>query len=471
MSVFETDTPDQYVAEIHTGPIHWYDKLSTNQWRTIDTTWQAITGGWEMKEGPLHITVPDFADGWIEIRDIGENKDQTTRIRPVASNVAGSVVGDSIEYPDAFGTGLDLVLEITGTGEFRKLIRMADANKGTVDIDFDFEVEWPEGMSLSRQDPALTGGYALSLNSDKIFDTNKQLVVGNELTGGKDPYTVLRQFLVWDSSSDPIGETIEVTHLNSAGKWYLRKHITGAYLTSSTGDVFTDVTFSTNVSTNDQTMELNNSSSQGIYNGDTCYLLSLSSGLAYCGRRSTTYEDIAFLPFDTSSIPDTIIISSVAIGLHRDTGTGSSVVDKSIVALDESGYNTTTGAISSATTVWDAWKANKRNFADFAHTSITTTNNNRTDIALSDQSYSYIKRDRITAFLMMRVDIFNFDEDTQLPNLHGSTDWWRFNSGNATSVQPRLQIVYSDAVNHQLDLQGNKLDLTGNRLQTLVPTN
>ena len=207
----------QFVFEGHIGHIHYQNKLGFGDGdkglRGIDYTllWDEKRRGWYFNFGSFNPFIPEYADDWCEFRDLFEDKDQSVKYKPVCKHIKGRLVkpedaGDLkdecggfnfVIYDDAYGKGFDLIYIITRSG-LRKLIRIRKGFK-VKDYDFKFEVDLGNKdvyRALRKEDVKTLSNKAYKLEKrDKLFDSDKQLLVGAQIDG-KEWATYLRTFKV-----------------------------------------------------------------------------------------------------------------------------------------------------------------------------------------------------------------------------------------------------------------------------------
>jgi len=174
--------------------------------RKVDKTFLPVTGGWEYQYGDDVCFVPSSWGRdtaylqWYYIYDNGN----PLRIRPDCTAVQGVLVSTGtlsgwpqIEYPDAFGAGVDLVI-VPWRTRLQKLIRFRDLSKG-----------------------GQTYRFEIDAATKPAFDTYVQ------------------GYSIWDADRE--SEPLTVNLVNSGGKWYLDKVVPD--LTAMAGPVYTDATF------------------------------------------------------------------------------------------------------------------------------------------------------------------------------------------------------------------------------------
>jgi len=231
---FFRDIAGKGIANFHVGHIHYFNKDKVGdgeeRWREIDfnLNWNDKKKGWEFKYHNFQPFLPEYADEWIEFRDLWDGKDQMIRYRPVADRVRGRLVLESelaengldkltfancIVYDNAFGEGIDLILYFTRS-QLKKVVRIHNASKDTNGMSFDFEVDFPKDKKIYRQNIKSVRqelyrdentkkvlnfreyeGYKLEMK-DKEFDSNKSLMVGNDNQDGREWFTHIKPFLV-----------------------------------------------------------------------------------------------------------------------------------------------------------------------------------------------------------------------------------------------------------------------------------
>ncbi len=311
--------------EAHVGHIHYENKLllgdGVGGLRSLDWTlgWDNSRRGWGFQFHSFHPFLPEYADEWVSFRDLFEGKDQTVRYKAVCSHVKGRLVPsidgltdvNAVIYDDAFGTGKDYVL-IPTRSALVKVVRIREGTKVEEDQQFAFGVEFPH--KVKRTDGETE--YILDLTSDKTFDTDKETLTGIDQDDGREWFTYLRPFRMWDSEHS---ERAPVEYKTDGVTGWLVKTVPLSFIEAATGDVFTDTTTSYYAGTGDGSVRGSGGSwvptspldYQDTDTYDDWFLSQNSGGTYYCRR--------VFLPFDTSAIPDTDVISGAYLSLYPNT--------------------------------------------------------------------------------------------------------------------------------------------------------
>jgi hypothetical protein len=216
------DERGQRILRAYAGDRFYDNKLGVGDgergFRKIDVTlkWDDTREGWAMEFASFQPFIPKYADDWFSYRDLYREKDQEIRFRPIAQHVLGVQEGNRVVFEDAFGLGKDLVIEVTRHA-FKKLVRIRNGYKTSVDAVFDFEFE-NDGERVSRE----TGALIETEEGD----------------------TYLQSFRMWDSGAVDgylRGQLVEPCPVVFTGN-ILRKTIPGDFQQRARGDVYADVT-------------------------------------------------------------------------------------------------------------------------------------------------------------------------------------------------------------------------------------
>ena len=319
---FEKD--DKLVMAAHIGHIHYFDKLDSNRFREIDWTlnWDEVKRGWGFKFHSFNPFIPEYADEWVEFRDLYDDKDQTIRYKAQCEHIKGRLVkGDEkisncnyVIYDNAFGEGIDYILYFTRS-QLVKAVRIRE--KKSEDMTFDFEVDFPKKVFRGEKDNIK---YELDVNKGKKFDTPKMTMVGEDNNQGKEWFTYLKGFKVWDSEKV---ETIEVEFYTKGNKKYLRKIVPKDFLDNSVGDVFTDTTTSYYAGAGDgEAFQTGALSWDNLHDGAGSNSDYTSTyGQIFVGNAgATNYMARGFFPCDTSALPDAAVISAAKFYIALQSG-------------------------------------------------------------------------------------------------------------------------------------------------------
>ncbi len=455
-----------FVMHAHAGHIHYFDKLDSKRFREIDWTlnWNDIKKGWYFNYHSFRPFLPEYADDWVEFRDLFEDKDQTIKYKAVASHVRGRLVQpkdiglenetslNCVIYDDAFGKGFDYILYFTRSS-LKKVIRVRDGFKPKTDINFVFEVDFPRDKigkelkiirALNKEDKNV---YELTLASLKEFDTNKQTLIGNDKKDGKEWFTYLRGFKVWDSGGiEQNVETIKVDYFIKDGKKYLRKKLTKAFLDKSVGDVFTDTITDYYSGAGDGYVRTGATYPAGSWDAahDATYGEYVDYNAitvpVYAGFNNNNQGTIwrGFVPIDTSALPDNAIISSCSLfiyvtGTRDDDNDGYDYINvvqtdqPSNTSLTVDDYNNC-GATNNPTT----GAGNK----DITNISISAY----TELIFNSTGISWIN---LTGYTKLGIRTGHDIEDVPLNVGYPKYDNVTFYSSNNGSNEPYLEVTYT----------------------------
>lgn len=336
-----TNQPNSLIGEFHCGHIHYDNKLGLGDGvrglREIDHTlkWDETRRGWYFEYHSFHPFLPEFADGWMEFRDLFQNKDQTIKSRAVgAAHVTGQLlpkldnasIHNCILYENALGDGVDLVLGFTRTC-LKRLIRFRQPNTFVTDAVvtdavFDFEFIFPDQVDVYRgrrsQDlPEVNGAYKLDMNRNKIFDTDKKILIGQH-KDGEEAMTYINIFYCWD---DERKQRINVEYRNELGQKTLRKIIPLDFLKTAQGMVYSDDTTTIYAGSADGIVVGTEGSvwatMHDAASGGSTDTLDLVPGGYISGGNYNLRR--AYTPFDTSSLGSGATVTAVDASLHATT--------------------------------------------------------------------------------------------------------------------------------------------------------
>lgn len=439
------------------GHVHYFNKLgygdSQNDFRSIDWTliFNEAKRGWEFLYHSFNPLLPEYADGWVEFRDVYGAKDQTVRYRAHAAHVLGRLVQaeelgikdsdqNAIIYDNAFGEGIDYILYFPND-EFKKTVRIREGSKESKEYTFDFDIEFPENCTVNRGFSPTEIAYELNLSGTKLLDTGKETLIK---TANGD--TMIRPFRVWDSKTSSI---ISVEYSNVDGHSQLKKIIPASFIDSSIGDVWTDTTTANyDIGTGCGSCD----TYQANVTWDFCHdqasaktgrVFVNGSGVSpFCGfacAASSHWISRMFMPCDTSGLPDTATVTAASffgkLNSYAEAGTPGSAMNIGIVGPTTQGAFTTLveadysqcGSINSPTAYSTA--------ADLHAWSTTVYN----EIVLNAAGISAIS---LTGYTPLGFRIKADIDDTD-PGITKSGEW-HIEPQSVSAKKPYLAVTYSD---------------------------
>ena len=307
-------------ANCHAGHVHYWDKFNQNgsgeRFREIntilkwdDTKTYGDSNGWYCTYASYRPFIPEYADDWLDFRDVFENKDWKTKIKPVCEHVKGRVDEEDetfawrkIIYDDAFGKGIDFQV-IASNENLKKWIvikeKPADLSQ---DLEFSFELDLPTGKKVKVGDNKYEVESDVDLTKLPLeIDSTKHLMIGEN-----DEYSYLKPFKVWDSEGKI--DDIKVIIEKQGNSLYFKKIISKEFLESAVYPVYTDDQ-STYTSGNGDGFVSKDDSTDWDISHDAIS----GSTVDWTGNRipvrvgrdlSSNFEiSRVFLPFDTSGLP------------------------------------------------------------------------------------------------------------------------------------------------------------------------
>lgn len=293
-------------------------------WEPIDISLRKTATGFTMSDAPYSLQIPKYADGEMKFVSTNKYDLKEKRMRndpPVfkvkkwteAAHVEGTVTEEGVLYLAALPYG-DILLQ-PHEQEFRSLVRLHHAPPGTNDLVIPFTETYSDGLRPRYKGKPLTSsvtdvgdGYSIALNEFRGISTKKAYV--------------------WDSTSiHPKYVPIEIRGRFRNGRFEGEKVIPRSFLASAVYPVFTDTTSTFFPDPNPETSTVE---------GDVYYTAAASWDTHHDQTTGTaaepsvnpwtvqtffdgvsTYEiDRGFLLFDTSSIPDTDVISAATVQLY-----------------------------------------------------------------------------------------------------------------------------------------------------------
>lgn len=317
--------------------------------------------GWTFTYASFHPTLPQFADGWIEFRDLMWGKDQIIRYKPVCNHVEGQLFqsmpwityGNWVLYTDAFWAWRDLILYFTRSS-LQKIVRIREWFKVNQEERFKFQLWLWSVMPIYRWDDEWHIAYQLNITSPKVVDTGKQTMIWNS------EFTYIRPFKCWDDSNNT--QTISVEYTREWDSSFLTKIIPASFIEWSQWDVYTDTVTSVFSWAWDWFVSYDTWSASWNEAHDATTWTIADNSLSVCDTESSAFSGTAqnvikrsFFPFDTSSIPDTDTINSADFKLYWVTIINTdNDWDDFIVTVQTSQASTSTLTTADYDQCWDA---------------------------------------------------------------------------------------------------------------------
>lgn len=448
--------------DAHSGHIHYFDKLDSKQIREIDWTliFDEVKRGWYFNFHSFRPFLPEYADEWVEFRDLFQDKDQTIKYKAVCSHVKGRLampdeIGlkdtnvNCVIYDNAFGEGMDYILYFTRS-TLKKVIRIRNGFKPNNNVQFKFEINLPIAKDVKRGYSKDNVKYNLDRDNSKRFDTDKLTLIGDDFKDGKEWNTYLMPFFVWDSAEIKKFKSIAVDYLVENGKTYLVKNITKEYLDNSVGDVYTDTTTTYYPHSNDGVVYFDGVPRKtwpNLVAADANGVSKTSASdrvfLVQRGSATTPYWETlerAIFSFDTSGIGSTATISAASFFLrgesHGDTlaitpnlniyiATPASYTDLALGDFKQIG----TSAISSAI-AYSSFSISGYN--EFAISSPDTNVSKTSYTSIGTRNASY--------------DVANSEPSTSNTGLSYMNAY--FSEQTGTGSDPYLSVTYSTGTNY-----------------------
>jgi hypothetical protein len=350
-STYNSDTfintnNSKLVGNFHAGHINYVNK-TTGDFEPINETlnFNNDKNCWEFTTHSFNPCIPHYADEWIEFQDNFQDKNQKIKFRPIANHIQGQLVSsiagltdiNAIQYLNAFGEGMDLIVYFTRS-QLVKAVRISEAvaHSATADLKFKFELDVPVGKKVYRSEREFTekgkfleklehktngktDSYELNLNQNKLLNSNKITLIGTQGTDtDKEWFTYLKDFKAWDSGTTPEtkhAQSIDVNYTKEGNNYFLEKVVPSAFLNNSVGDVFTDTTTSYYAGAGDGIVRNNLTSTSWatVHNAVTGNSFDYTSATSeiraviYGGTGFSVHR--LFSPVDTSGLGSTATVS------------------------------------------------------------------------------------------------------------------------------------------------------------------
>ena len=439
-------------GQFHVGHVHYNSKLDATGLRSIDWTlsFDEIKRGWFFNYHSFRPFLPEYADEWVEFRDLYDDKDQTIKYKAHASHVKGRLVQPSeigmeretgvncVIYDDAFGEGKDYILYFTRS-TLKKVVRVREGYKGTVEQRFTWDVDFPKEnekikkviRTENKEKISVSPTYELDTTRDKVFDTNKYTLIGNDKKDGKEWFTYLKPFRCWDS-----GTTLETYHTQiinveySANNKTLTKIVPASFILESTGDIFTDTTTSYYAGAGDGVVRKNNGTWSNMYStgGGDYSDGSSASVIVVAQMTGSWYSGVGILPIDTSAITDTDTVIAATLNVMAS----GSLSGANTVSVIQS-------TATAATADWNKWTLTSEASPRVKFSSITA--DSYFSFPFATDRLSWINKTGTTNLALPSGNLIDNN-----PQNYGTFITMYCSESSGTSKDPYLSVTYGTAI-------------------------
>ena len=312
-----------FTLEAHGGHIHYVDR-ATGELKEADTTLIDMGDKWIQSKASYRCEIPKYADRPFAFNDVFEGKNQTLMMKPLARPVLGEIdnsdgwVNKRVLYRNAFGRGRHLRITAGNVGLFKEVI-IDHKPTPLRDLAFDFQVSLPSEEYVYVQDPGVPGSARKVKLASLTLTGHDQLLVGQGPIGQSD-FSYIRRIRVWDSDGQAINGRLEF--YSEGSNHYYRKIVPKEFLATATYPVYTDATTTFLAGTGDGWVQKKNSPNWDItHDAASGSKVDYTLGSTFLARAGITSDGDyiitrGFLPFDTSSLPDTASISAAVLDLY-----------------------------------------------------------------------------------------------------------------------------------------------------------
>ena len=334
------------IMQAYAGYVHYMDKYS-RQFEDVDTTLWPTDNGWEMHKAGYELEIPQYADQWFKFinsaqinYETGEDfmvPDEEIHLRPLGvKNVKGELITNAqdpwhhkkILYKNAYNQNIDLEF-VAQDNSFDKLVvineKPADLSK---DLEFSFELDFSEETEIKIK---TDDGF-------EIWTEETPLTISGSLIVEKLRKTWFSSFKVWDSQGNQ--KDIKARLEKKGNKYFLTKIIDKEFLKNAVYPVITDATVEQHytdcaggddIGTVSHTGDGTPQAWANIHNALTGTAVSACSGTGnyvqakYVGGGSKIADvGRAFIPIDTSGLPDDANISAATLNIYVNALVGDS---------------------------------------------------------------------------------------------------------------------------------------------------
>ncbi len=447
-------------SEIHIKQLNFKDV--DGAFKPINATPVPAANGWEVTQNPFIARFPARSVGTAAmvnnnrfdtrtLTDINE-PDLTMTITALGvSDVAGVLeYGDVgygpewyVRYPQAYPAEDADLIYLVWQGKVPRLQKLVRFNSAlSADTDFSFQFAFPD------KDPDFIRSTRVKWDKASKLTTNRAISVGK--AGDRHGFS-FKDFNIWDSNhAKRKVEAVTVDMERNAGGYTLTKHISAAFFAGATYPVFTDTTntfypdYDPETTSVDGLVYDNNPGSRSwasmrAATGDGAQPSVAFNNSPYIQTSPTTnlyvqlWRDV-FL-FDTSSIPDSDIITTATLSLYGDVA-GNQL--GSSVTIVQPNPTSNTDLVAGDFDVSTHWTMTQQNTADISYGSWVAGGYNT--FALSATGLGNISKTGISNF----GAVSNWDRDNTAPTWAASKDDYvgmYFADQAGTSQDPKLVVV------------------------------
>jgi hypothetical protein len=296
----------------------FYKNKQTGEFEEIDTTliFDINRRKFIVNKASYNAEIPEYADEVIGFDNLFEGSNHNISAKPICGHVLGVAFnnqkdGNYVFYENAYREGVHLKIYAYNQGLKEVIIIDKKPENNDEDLVFDFELNIKNSISFKDSQEKVwdkSKDYDFSSKTIKIVDdSNKE--------------SFFRIANVWDS--EHLIQPVNISLYNKDNKIYLRKTITTSFIEKAVFPIFTD--HATNYYSGSGDGYVSQSASDFSPSDwsawDTAHD-GLGDGFDYTGQYFTPgpyvagnaiYLNRTFIPVDTSSIDDSVIIDSASL--------------------------------------------------------------------------------------------------------------------------------------------------------------
>mgnify|MGYP001594990095 CR=1 FL=1 len=322
--------------EIHSADINYKD--AQGNFQPIDTalSFDATNRVWKLNKASYIPSIPEYADGVMDFRNVYEDANLDIKTIPQTSHVKGTYVKEGnvnyIIYKDAFGEGIDLKITPNWYGLAKVIILNNKPGDTSKDLTFDFQIQIfnTSNFEIKKQDGTK---FDYTQENSNFNFTGKTITLG---ANGK--YTYFKNAYIWDSNGKQM--PVDIQLYTKDGNIYLRKTIKTDILNNAAYPLYTDTDYTTVTGNGgishtgiDTTWSDIHDNTAGATDTDNpaTYSIEVSYGEGGwdctppyteppdCARLYDGGITRAFFEFDTSAIDDSATITAASLTAYLQT--------------------------------------------------------------------------------------------------------------------------------------------------------